>query len=125
MRCGADLLDDRQQVKLCELFADPATAPVEAAWDAYQTIIGAYRDPDHARGKQTFMKLIGKFRRAATNTVAELAQLGRALHRRGDGILAWFDHPRTTNGPTEAINGRLEHLKGTVLGFRNLTNYRL
>ncbi|PPI47523.1 transposase, partial [Rathayibacter iranicus] len=25
--------------------------------------------------------------------------------------------------PTEAINGRLEHLRGTALGFRNLTNY--
>ncbi|PYG98907.1 ISL3 family transposase, partial [Arthrobacter stackebrandtii] len=27
------------------------------------------------------------------------------------------------NGPTEAINGRLEHLRGSALGFRNLTNY--
>lgn len=24
--------------------------------------------------------------------------------------------------PTEALNGRLEHLRGTALGFRNLTN---
>ncbi len=29
----------------------------------------------------------------------------------------------TSNGPTEAINGRLEHLRGSALGFRNLTNY--
>ncbi|MGF3054440.1 transposase, partial [Microbacterium sp. YY-03] len=28
-----------------------------------------------------------------------------------------------SNGPTEAINGRLEHLRGSALGFRNLTNY--
>lgn len=27
------------------------------------------------------------------------------------------------NGPTEAIDGRLEHLRGSDLGFRNLTNY--
>ena len=53
----------------------------------------------------------------------ELAQLGRTLHRRRDDILAWFTHPGTSNGPTEAINGRLEHLRGTALGFRNLTNY--
>jgi hypothetical protein len=26
-------------------------------------------------------------------------------------------------GPTEAINGRLEQLRGSALGFRNLTNY--
>jgi len=35
----------------------------------------------------------------------------------------YFDRPGTSNGPTEAINGRLEHLRGTALGFRNLTNY--
>jgi Transposase len=28
-----------------------------------------------------------------------------------------------TLSPTEAINGRLEHLRGSALGFRNLTNY--
>jgi len=37
-------------------------------------------------------------------------------------VLAYFDRPGTSNGPTEAINGRLEHLRGTALGFRNLTN---
>ena len=29
----------------------------------------------------------------------------------------------SSNGPTEAINCRLEHLRGSALGFRNLTNY--
>jgi hypothetical protein len=38
-------------------------------------------------------------------------------------VLAYFDQPGTSNGPTEAINGRLEHLRGSALGFRNLTNY--
>jgi len=33
------------------------------------------------------------------------------------------DRPGTSNGPTEAINGRLEHLRGSALGFCNLTNY--
>ena len=55
----------------------------------------------------------------------ELAQLGRTLHKRRADILAFFDHPGTSNGPTEAINGRLEHLRGIALGFRNLANYRL
>jgi hypothetical protein len=36
-------------------------------------------------------------------------------------VLAYFDRPGTSNGPTEAINGRLEHLRGSALGFRNLT----
>ncbi len=38
-------------------------------------------------------------------------------------VLAFFDLPGTSNGPTEAINGRLEHLRGSALGFRNLANY--
>jgi transposase len=29
-------------------------------------------------------------------------------------VLAYFDRPGTSNGPTEAINGRLEHLRGSV-----------
>ena len=38
-------------------------------------------------------------------------------------MLAYFARPGTSNRPTEAINGRLEHLRGSALGFRNLTNY--
>ena len=52
-----------------------------------------------------------------------IAQLGRTLARRRDDILAFFDH-HASNGPTEAINGRLEALRRNALGFRNLTNYR-
>ena len=48
---------------------------------------------------------------------------GRTLNKRAVDVLAYFDHPGTSNGPTEAINGRLEHLRGSALGFRNLTNY--
>ena len=57
------------------------------------------------------------------SSLTELTTLGRALKRRAGDILAYFDHPHTSNGPTEAINGRLEHLRGSALGFRNLTNY--
>jgi hypothetical protein len=37
-------------------------------------------------------------------------------------VLAYFDRPGTSNRPTEAINSRLEHLRGSAFGFRNLTN---
>jgi transposase len=42
----------------------------------------------------------------------ELATLGRTLHRRRDDVLAYFTH-RASNGPTEAINGRLEPYAAT------------
>ena len=56
-------------------------------------------------------------------TLTEIRKLGRTLKQRATDILALFDRPGTSNGPTEAINGRLEHLRGSALGFRNLTNY--
>ncbi|WP_162139312.1 transposase, partial [Mycobacterium canetti] len=53
----------------------------------------------------------------------EVITLGRTLKKRAADVLAYFDRPGTSNGPTEAINGRLEHLRGSALGFRNLTHY--
>lgn len=53
----------------------------------------------------------------------ELRRLGRTLARRAGDVLAYFDLPGTSNGPTEALNGRLEHLRGSALGLRNITNY--
>jgi len=38
-------------------------------------------------------------------------------------VPGYFDTGGANNGGTEAINGRLEHLRGSALGFRNLTNY--
>ena len=40
-----------------------------------------------------------------------------AWGRMGD-VLAFFDWEHSANGPTEAINGRLETLRGIALGFR-------
>ena len=57
------------------------------------------------------------------STLTELRRLGRTLKQRAADVLAYFDHAGTSNGPTEAINGRLEHLRGSALGFRNLANY--
>ncbi|WBG74991.1 transposase [Corynebacterium glutamicum] len=54
----------------------------------------------------------------------ELAQLGHTLWRRRKNVLASFNIG-ASNGPVEAINGRLEHLRGITLGFRNLNHYIL
>lgn len=37
--------------------------------------------------------------------------------------MAFFTRPGTSNGPTEAINARIELLRGSALGFRNFTYY--
>ena len=45
------------------------------------------------------------------------------MTKRAVDVLAYFDRSGTSNGLSDAINGRLEHLRGSALGFRNLTNY--
>ena len=47
--------------------------------------------------------------------LTEIVTLGRTLKRQSRDILAYFDLPHTTGDPTEAINGRLEHLRGSTL----------
>jgi transposase len=66
---------------------------------------------------------IESLRHGVPTASREIIRLGRTLNRRAADVLAYFDRPGTSNGPTEAINGRLEHLRGSALGFRNLTNY--
>ena len=46
------------------------------------------------------------------------------MWKRRAEILAYFD-TGASNGPVEAINGRLEHLRGIALGFRNLNHFHL
>ena len=58
-----------------------------------------------------------------TKGFPELRSLARTLRNRRYDILAYFTHPNSSNGPPEAINGRLEHLRGIAMGFRNLTHY--
>lgn len=68
-------------------------------------------------------QLIGAISHSVPTALREVITLGRTLKRRAVDMLAYFDRPGSSNGPTEAINGRLEHLRGSALGFRNLTNY--
>lgn len=66
------------------------------------------------------VKLIDSLSTGVPKALTELITLGRTLKKRAADVLAYFDRPGTSNGPTEAINGRLEHLRGTALGYRKL-----
>lgn len=123
LHTGADLLTDRQKARLATLFAIDAHAEVEATWTMYQRTVAAYREPDRAKGRMMMAALITALSAGVPKPLQELITLGRTLKKRAADVLAYFDRPGTSNGPTEAINGRLEHLRGSALGFRNLTNY--
>ena len=86
-------------------------------------MITAYREPDRTKGRELMHAVIESVSAGVPAALTELVKLGRTLKQRAADVLAYFDRPGTSNGPTEAINGRLEHLRGSALGFRNLTNY--
>ncbi len=124
LRTRLALLTDRQRTRIEAVFAAEEHVAVEVTWWAYQQIIAAYADQDRQRGKALLTSVIDTLRAAVPAGLEELATLGRTLHRRRDDVLAYFTH-RASNGPTEAINGRLEALRRNALGFRNLINYRI
>jgi transposase len=123
LHTGADLLTDRQRQRLTALFGGEEHVEIEAIWGIYQRMISAYREPDRSKGRRLMSDLIVALGRGVPAALTELVTLGRTLKKRAEDVLAYFDRPGTSNGPTEAINGRLEHLRGSALGFRNLTNY--
>ena len=84
-------------------------------------MIAAYRDHDRLRGRAAKQTLIGSLSTRIPAGLDELRRLGRT-RRQPAGVLAYFDRPHTSNGPTEAINRRLEHLRDSALGFRDSTN---
>ena len=123
LHSGEDLLTDRQRQRLTSLFAADEHVQVEATWGIYQRMIAAYRNPDRARARDAMTAIIDCLRDGVPPALTELRRLGRTLNQRAADVLAYFTRPGTSNGPTEAINGRLEHLRGSALGFRNLTHY--
>jgi transposase len=123
LHTGAELLTGKQIERLAVLFAGDDHVEVEITWGVYQRTIAAYREPDRRRGRQLMASLINSIAHAVPAALAEVVTLGHTLAKRAADVLAYFDRPGTSNGPTEAINGRLEHLRGSALGFRNLTNY--
>ena len=103
LHTGEALLTDRQRTRLEALFADDDHVAVEATWGVYQNIVTAYRDPDPKKGREALQKVINAISRGVPAALVELRKLGSTLKRRAGDVLAYFDHPRTSNGPTEAI----------------------
>ena len=122
-RTRLQLLSTRQYARLTGVLDADEHLAVKVAYVIYQKIIAAHADANRRRGKQAMSRLIDSIRRGVPAGLDEIAQLGRTLWRRRDDILAFFDH-HASNGPTEAINGRLEALRRNALGFCNLTHYR-
>jgi hypothetical protein len=92
-----------QRMRLVALFAVEDHVEVEATWGIYQRMIAAYRDPDRARGRELMHAVIDALRVGVPAALTELLTLGRTLKKRAADVLAYFDRPGTSNGPTEAL----------------------
>ncbi|WP_267617362.1 ISL3 family transposase [Gordonia bronchialis] len=119
------LLTDKQKTRLrAGLDTRDEHVAVAVTYAIYQDLIDAYDQPNKRDGKIAMYKLLKRIHTGLPAGLAEVAQLGRSLWARRAEILAYFD-TGASNGPVEAINGRLEHLRGIALGFRNLNHYIL
>jgi transposase len=98
------------------LFAVEEHVEDEATRAIYQRMIAPYRDQDRRRGRELMTALSDSLIHGFPAALIEVAMLGRTLKKRAEDVLAYFDRPGTSNG-------RLEHLRGSALGFRNLTSY--
>ena len=117
IRTGAGLLTDKGWERLERLFADTRHAAVETTWSVYQRIVAVYRAKDPAEGRTLMDKVIETLKEGVPEALTELRALGRTLCERRSDILAYFDHPHTSNGPTQATGGRPGHPRGIGLGL--------
>ena len=109
LHTGEGLLTEKQQKRIEDFFDGDKHVEVEATWGAYQRMIAAYRDPERGEGKKLMVKLIDSLKTGVPAGLTELKKLGGTLNRRAEDILAYFDRPGTSNGPTEAVQCRHRH----------------
>lgn len=111
--CGGAWEDDLSRVA-----ADGRRLTEAAVWWAVASVM-----PDAMSVRSVAMTLGCSWDRANDAVLSKgMARLINDERRLRD-VLAFFDHTFSGNGPTEAINGRLEHLRGIALGFTNLGDY--
>ena len=119
------LLQGAAATKVDQVLTDPKYAGLARIWSIYQAIIAAYKNPNKRKGRTKLAAIIDALNTEVTRGPPELRSLARTLRHRRNDTLAYFTHPHSSNGPTEAINGHLEHLRGIALGFQNLNHYIL
>lgn len=86
-------------------------------------MLTTYREKGRASGKELAQAVVDFFSTGVPAALTELKTLGRTIKRRTTDVLVYFERPGASKGPTEVINGRVENLRGSTLGFRNLTRY--
>jgi transposase len=123
LRRRRDRLSTKARARLeTGLIAGDPTGETTLAWTVAQDLMALYQltDLDQARTRAT--ELITNLRNCP---IPEIARLGRTLHAWRGELLAHFDYPEVSNGPTENLNLKIKNTKRIARGYRNFTHYRL
>ena len=120
---GAERLDAAAWDKmLAALDAADPTDEIRECWVAKEHVRDIFRAEDPAQAKQHLDNAIAWCEHPSAPP--ELTTLARTLRRWHTEILTAV-RTRTSNARTEAANARINHVKRSARGFRNLRNYRL
>jgi transposase len=127
LRRRADRLNTRAKARLGAglVAGDPdgeVTIAWTIAWTIAQQIMALYQHRGPVKAHAQVTELIAVLRSCP---IAELARLGRTLHAWRDELVAHFDHPAVSNGPTENLNLKIKNTKRVARGYRNFEHYRL
>ena len=80
----------KQRTRLEAVFTEDHHAQVEARWNVYQKIVGAYRNPDRTAGRTQLAHLIDAIHTGVPTLLTEITTLGRTLKRRACDVLAYW-----------------------------------
>ena len=120
---GSERLDERGWRRLrVGLAAGDPDGEVAAAWQLKEITRGLYRAEgiEAARGVLDLL-----YAWASSGDVAEMRRFAGTIRRWEDEVLAWHATGGASNGPTEAVNLSIKHIKRVGRGFRRFENYRL
>jgi transposase len=123
LRRRADHLSTTAQARLdAGLVAGDPDGEVTIAWVIAQHVMAVYQLTDPAQAHAQIAELIAALRKCP---ISELARLGRTLHAWRVELVAHFDHPDVSNGPTENLNLKIKNTKRIARGYRSFDHYRL
>jgi transposase len=123
LRRRRDRLSTKARARLeTGLIAGDLTGETTLAWTVAQDLMALYQLTDPEQGRLRATELITNLRGCP---IPEIAKLGRTLHAWRSELLAHFDHPTVSNGPTENLNLKVKNTKRVARGYRNFNHYRL
>jgi transposase len=123
LRRRRDRLSTKARARIeAGLIAGDPTGETTLAWTVAQDLMNLYQLHDPEQASTRANELITTLRSCP---IPEIAKLGRTLHTWRTELLAHFDHPNVTNGPTENLNLKIKNTKRIARGYRNFKHYRL